>query len=86
MHARYPKVLLSLAAAAALGVPASALAQGADDGAHHVRQEHRHVAHHARHAGDDRGQHARADDRGQHARGDDRGQDGRGADDGANHR
>lgn len=80
MQSRYTKALLSLAAAAALAVPASALArQGADDGARHVRQEHRDVAHHVRQEDRRVANHLRRVS-------DDRGKDGRGADDGPNHR
>lgn len=65
MSSLYAKVLLPLAAVAAVSVPAVAQArQGSDDPAHHVRREHHRVMHvvrgvsddglnHAHHGGDD---------------------------------
>jgi len=65
MSSRYAKMLLPLAAVAAMSVPAIAQArQGSDDPTHHVRREHHRLTHvvrtvsddgvnHARHGGDD---------------------------------
>jgi hypothetical protein len=82
MHSKRSKILLSIAAAAVLAVPAGASAkQGADDPPGHVRHgkhvtgaKKQSVKHSSRSRSDDRG---RDDDRG-------RGR-GRGSDDGPNH-
>jgi hypothetical protein len=78
MQARYMKALLSLAAAAALAVPAVAQAShGSDDPANHVRREHHRAAHHIVRVNDDRGVH--------HSGSDDHGIHHSGSDDGPNH-
>jgi hypothetical protein len=64
MSSRYTKSVLSLAAAAALALPAVAQARhGSDDPANHVRREHHRLVHHVRHGAHD-GRHDRrgADD------------------------
>jgi hypothetical protein len=88
MKARYAKLLLPLAAAGAISVPAVAQAShSSDDPPQHFSHEHR--------RGDDRRsdhrrfEHPRFDDRRfeRHRRGDDgRRNDSRGTDDGPNHR
>jgi hypothetical protein len=82
MQTRYAKPLLSLAAVAALAVPAVAQARfGSDDPPNHVRREHHRLQHHRQRVDDGR----RSDNLVEHAR---RGSDdgaGRGSDDGVNH-
>jgi len=60
MRSRYAKILLPLAAAAAISVPAVAQARhGSDDPPSHVRHEHHRVADRHGRSDDDFGRHAR---------------------------
>jgi hypothetical protein len=63
MSCRYAKMLLPLAAVAAMSVPAVAQArQGSDDAAQHVRREHHRVMHVVRAVSDDGVNHVRHGD------------------------
>lgn len=60
MSSRFTRVLVSIAAVAALSVPAVAQARhGSDDPASHVRREHHRVSHHLRQGWDDGVNHER---------------------------